>query len=75
MNDDDESLRSIGAFAAGLPRMDEIDILPYNRLGLDKYSRLHRSFRLPEASAVSGERMTEIAGILEALGLRVKQGG
>lgn len=54
VNDDDASLREIGAFASSLPHLDEIDILPYNRMGIDKYARLDRPYRLPGAAPGPG---------------------
>lgn len=75
MNDDDESIRAIGALAGGLPRLDEIDILSYNRMGIDKYARLGRSYTLPDAPAVSGERLAAIVRTLGGFGVRVRAGG
>jgi pyruvate formate lyase activating enzyme len=75
VNDDDESIREIGAFASTLPQVSEIDILPYNRLGIDKYARLGRTYRLSDAPPLSDERMDEIARSLSNFGLRVKRGG
>ncbi len=75
MNDDDDSVREIGAFAGALPRVREIDILPYNRMGADKYARLNRTYGMSEGPPLSEERMAGIARILGAFGLPVKRGG
>ena len=75
VNDDDESIREIGAFASTLPHVNEIDILPYNRMGIDKYARLERAYGAPEAQPLSDERMAAIALSLSSFGLRVKRGG
>ena len=75
VNDDDASLREIGSFASSLPRLDEIDILPYNRMGIDKYARLDRPYRLSGAVSLSDERLIEIARALGACGVPVKVGG
>jgi pyruvate formate lyase activating enzyme len=72
INDDDESMRQIGGFAAALPRLSAIDLLPYHHIGLDKYTRLDRTYRLPETRPPSDERMAEIAALLSELGLRVR---
>jgi len=75
VNDDDESIRQIGAFAARLSRLDRIDILPYHHIGIDKYVRLNKDYKLTEARPPSDERMAEIARILNEFGLLVKTGG
>jgi len=71
INDDDDSLRQIAAFAASLPRLDGIDLLPYHATAADKYSRMNRPYRLAGARPLSEERMTEIAGIAQRYGLGV----
>jgi pyruvate formate lyase activating enzyme len=75
INDDDENVRAVGAFAAALPHLEQVDILPYHRAAVDKYARLDRAYRLPETRSPSGERMSEIAGTLQAHGLKVRVGG
>jgi pyruvate formate lyase activating enzyme len=39
VNDDDENIRQIGTFAAGLPHLNRVDILPYHRAASNKYER------------------------------------
>jgi pyruvate formate lyase activating enzyme len=75
INDDDESVRQIGAFAAALPRLNQVDVLPYHRAGVDKYTRLNKVYKLPEIRPPSEERMAEIAQLLIECGLQVKIGG
>jgi pyruvate formate lyase activating enzyme len=75
INDDEAAARAVGALAISLSRPVEIDILPYNRLGAEKYARLGRPYRLPDAPALSAERMAALAGILSSFGLHVNIGG
>jgi pyruvate formate lyase activating enzyme len=75
INDNDDSLSSIGAFARHLPFLNRIDILPYNRMGVEKYARLGRECPMPDASPLSSERLTGMALLLGAFGLRVEIGG
>jgi len=75
INDDEESVRQIGTFAAALPHLDQVDILPYHQAAAEKHDRLNRIYGLPETRPPSDERMAEIAQILEEFGLRVKVGG
>jgi pyruvate formate lyase activating enzyme len=75
VNDNDDLLRAIGAFVSALHNIPEIDILPYNRMGVDKYARLNRPYGLPDTRDLSDERMAGIAMMLGSFGLRVKIGG
>jgi pyruvate formate lyase activating enzyme len=75
INDDDENIRQIGAFAAALPHLSQVDILPYHRAGAEKYNRLNKVYGLPETHSPSNERMAEIARMLRGFGLHVKVGG
>lgn len=75
INDDNESIERLGKFAASLPVLDEIALLPYHRIGFDKYARLERKYRLPETRPPSENRLVEIAACLREHGLRVRVGG
>jgi pyruvate formate lyase activating enzyme len=75
VNDDEESSRQIGVFAASLPHLREVDLLPYHHTAIDKYERLGRAYALAGARPPSAMRMSAIAGVLQSFGLRVKIGG
>jgi pyruvate formate lyase activating enzyme len=75
VNDNDDSLREIGAFASHLPNLKEIDILPYNKLGADKYARLARAYKLEGKTELPDERMKAAALIIGRYGLNVRIGG
>jgi pyruvate formate lyase activating enzyme len=75
INDDDESIHQIGTFAASLPHLSWVSILPYHQAGVEKYRRLNMAYRLPQVRPPSDERMAEIAQILQGFGLDVKIGG
>jgi pyruvate formate lyase activating enzyme len=75
VNDDDANIRQTGMFLAGLPHLDGVDILPYHRMGSEKYEQLNKTYRLPETLSPSNERVAELAQVLEEFGLRVKIGG
>jgi pyruvate formate lyase activating enzyme len=74
INDGDEHIRQVGEFAATLPLMDRVDILPYHHIAVEKYKRLHQTYDLPETRPPSDERLTEIAQILRGFDLHVKIG-
>ena len=75
INDGEEAARAIGALASSLQTLIGIDIIPYNRLGAEKYARLGRPYGLTDAPALSAERISTLAGIIRASGSRVNIGG
>ena len=75
INDDDGNVQELGAFAAGLPHLAQVDLLPYHHTARGKYERLDKRYGLSEISPPSDERMAEIAGTLSGFGLKVEIGG
>jgi pyruvate formate lyase activating enzyme len=75
INDSDHEVKAIGALSSSLPGLIGIDIIPYNRLGAEKYARLGRPYGLPDSPALSADRIQAIAEILRSFGLRVNIGG
>jgi pyruvate formate lyase activating enzyme len=75
INDDDENICQTGTFAAALPHLNQVDILPYHHAAVEKYKRLNKVYGLPEIRPPSDERIVEIAQILAGFGLQVKIGG
>jgi pyruvate formate lyase activating enzyme len=75
LTDDEENLRRIGQFAATLPGVELISILPYHRTAQDKYTRLDKTYTIADIRPPSDERMVEIARMLGGFGLQVKVGG
>jgi pyruvate formate lyase activating enzyme len=65
INDGADNIRSIGAFAAHLPSLDRVELLPYHRIGVEKYGRIARPYSLPEADPPSQERMARVSQILQ----------
>jgi len=64
VNDDDESIRQIAAFAASLPQVEGIDLLPYHTTAADKYARMNRPYALAGALPLSNARMAELAAVV-----------
>ena len=64
INDSDEHIRQLGAFAATLPHLNRVDVLPYHNIAAEKYQRLSRVYKLLETRPPSDERMAEIRNAL-----------
>ncbi len=75
LNDDEDNLRRLGRFAADLPRLEGVDLLPYHATAADKYGRLERPYSLAEIRPPTQERMAELVAILAEFGLQVGVGG
>ena len=71
INDDPENVAALGDFVSSLPTRYPVDILPYHRLGVDKYAHLDRAHRIPELQPPSEDAIAAVAGRLKGYGLRV----
>ncbi len=71
INDDAENVRATGEFLASLAILFPVDVLPYHRMGVDKYARLDRGYRMPELQPPSREGMGEVVRQLRGYGLHV----
>lgn len=74
-NDDIDEARRLGRFVEDLPGVDEVDILPYHKSGVEKYRRLGRPYALSDAIEPSRERLEAIAAEIARHVPRVLIGG
>ncbi len=75
-NDTPEEIRAIAQFADKLPGVEDIYLLPYHRLGQDKYEGLGRTYELPHILPPEQERMQELKRTVEEnSGLKCQIGG
>jgi len=74
VNDSDRDISQIGEFVSAMEKVDGIDILPYHKLGIEKYKRLGMMYRMGEMRPPTSEEMTEIAERLRRFGLETKVG-
>ncbi|MBQ7831508.1 MAG: glycyl-radical enzyme activating protein [Clostridia bacterium] len=74
-NDTAEEIRAISKFAASLPGVKQHHLLPYHRLGQDKYAGLGRNYSLKEIEPPSKEKMEYLLSIAEESGLYCQIGG
>lgn len=74
-NDTPEEIGSIARFASGLPGVEEIHLLPYHRLGQDKYEGLGRAYSLDRIAPPTKDLMETLRLEAEKYGLRAQIGG
>lgn len=74
-NDTPEEIRAIAEFAAALPNVKELHLLPYHRLGQDKYSGLGREYLLDGYEPLKESDVEPLLREAEKTGLRCQIGG
>jgi pyruvate formate lyase activating enzyme len=76
ITDTDENVRGVVNFVASLSRRDlEVDLLPYHRIGSDKYKRLGMECMMPDVQPPSEEEIAKIASLFAEKGIRTHVGG
>ena len=75
-NDTPEEIRDIARFAGSLPGVEQIYLLPYHRLGQDKYEGLGREYLMPDILPPTTEKMEQLKRVVEeSCSLRCQIGG
>lgn len=74
-NDTAEEILQIAQFARSLKGVRELHLLPYHRLGQDKYEGLGRRYALGHLEPPTNEHMEELLEVARAAGLHVQIGG
>jgi pyruvate formate lyase activating enzyme len=75
INDSRENIEGIAAFSASIGGVQQVNILPYHRLGIQKFDRIGKTYQLAEVAPPSQERLEAIASSFRARGLETKTGG
>ena len=74
-NDTESEILDIARFASNLPNVNELHLLPYHRLGQDKYSGLGRTYELADLVPPTDEKMQLLLKAAETTGLKCQIGG
>jgi pyruvate formate lyase activating enzyme len=74
-NDTANEIRAIAEYAKVLPGVEELHLLPYHRLGRDKYDGLNREYSLKEIEPLTNEQMQLLKEEALKSGLKVQIGG
>ena len=74
-NNTPEEIRDIARFAKTLKNVEEIHLLPYHRLGADKYKGLGRTYELENITPLTEEDLLPLKAVAEIEGLRCQIGG
>jgi len=71
INDGEENLRRLGEFVCSLEVVYPVDVLPYERLGIEKHAMVGQTYRLAGLAPPSEEAIAEAVGALAGMGLTV----
>lgn len=74
-NDTEREIAMIAGFAAHLPGVKNLHLLPYHRLGADKYAGLGREYLMAEQELIAGDKMQRLLEAAESSGLNCRIGG
>jgi pyruvate formate lyase activating enzyme len=74
INDDYQNIKETGEFLSSL-KITQVNLLPYHYIGIDKYKRLGRTYKLVTTQPSSEEKLSEISGILRKFNLNIKLRG
>jgi len=74
INDDSQNIKEMGEFLSSL-KIAQVNLLPYHYIGIDKYRRLGRIYKLVTTQPPSEEKLFEVSVILNKFNLNVKLRG
>ena len=74
-NDTVEEISQIAEFAASLPNVNEIHLLPYHNMGRDKYTGLGREYPMGDLKSPTNELMNVLKQTAQKHGLITHIGG
>ena len=73
-DDDYQNIKEMGEFLSSL-KVTQVNLLPYHYIGVDKYGRLGRTYKLVTTQPPSEEKLSEVSAILRKFNLNVKLRG
>ena len=75
INDDDKNVTRTAEFTSSLPNIQQVNLLPYHRAGIEKYKNLGKPYKLDKIQPPSNQRVKSVKEKMEAFGIRVGIGG
>lgn len=75
VNDDEENINATAAFLSSLEKQFPLHLLPYHRVGSDKYRRMGKPYPMSGLEPPSEEQTAVIAEHMRSYGIEVRVGG
>jgi pyruvate formate lyase activating enzyme len=70
LTDDENEIRQIAAFAAGLRNVERVDVLPFHQLGRYKWEKLGLDYQLKDVQPPAHELVERVCAQFRAAGLQ-----
>lgn len=74
-NDSEKEILDIAKFTKSLKNVKDVHLLPYHRLGRDKYTGLNRSYLFDSIEPPTTTKMEKLLEVVNSIGLNGKIGG
>lgn len=75
INNSEEDLRAFSDFIKTLPNIKEVNLLPYHKIGEEKYKRLGMPYKMSDVEEPSQEEMEFALNLMKDCGKKVQIGG
>jgi len=75
VNDDDENLEATAKFAASIPAVRQVNLLPYHKTAIFKFKRMRQTYRLENVPHPSPENLEKVRQKFCTLGVIARIGG
>jgi pyruvate formate lyase activating enzyme len=75
INDDDKNVTRTAEFVGSLPNIQQVNLLPYHRAGIEKYKSLGKPYKLDKIQPPSNKKIESIKEKIEAFGIKAAVGG
>lgn len=75
INDDNDHIDESIKFIKTLNNIEQVNLIPYHSMGMDKYKRLNMDYKLSGMEKPADEKMEELKEKFEKEGIKVKIGG
>ena len=75
LNDAPDELKAIATLARSVPGVTQVNLLPYHKIGVQKFGRLGQVYDLEELTTPSETQMERARGIFRDCGLDTHVGG
>ena len=75
INDELANIEKLGEFVASLRGVTQVHVIPYQQMGVCKYRRLQKEYRLQTMMLLDQEKTAAVAHKLKQYGLTIKIGG
>ncbi|MGB2868397.1 MAG: glycyl-radical enzyme activating protein [Bacteroidota bacterium] len=75
VNDTAENFLALRIFLDRHTRVKDVHLLPFHKIGRDKYERLRKDHRMKDFGSLSSEALVTFAELLRASGIQVQLGG